>query len=145
MPEAVGGAAWRVAHQARWDLLRPMLGGDGMTLLALAILSTIPQDFCVRERVEIIEVNNVFTLDGEPHLKQLVFWDANGRCLAWRMFHQGRQYWSNGAMYFADGDAIRCITARTVVESWTMFDIETADREYLPANERRELKQAKGR
>jgi hypothetical protein len=113
--------------------------------IALLLLSIIPRDFAVRESVEIIETNNVYTLEGEQHLKQLVFWDATGRCRAWRMFHEGRQYWSNGAMYFADGDVIRCVTPRTVAESWTMYDIETADREFLPANERRELKQAKGR
>jgi hypothetical protein len=39
-----------------------------------------------------------------------------------------------------DAGVVRCITARTVAESWTMFDVETAAREYLPANERRELR-----
>jgi hypothetical protein len=145
MPEAVGGAAWRVAHQARWDLLRPMLGGDGMTLLALALLSTIPQDFAVRERCERTDVNQTYNYDGEPNLRQIIFWESNDHCRDWRMAPEGKLHFVGNTVYFMDNGLVRCITARTVAESHTMYDPETYDRELWPKEIRRELKQAKGR
>jgi hypothetical protein len=115
-----------------------------MTLLALALLSTIPQDFCVRERVELIETNRVFTYEGEPHLTQAIFWGREG-IIAWRMNSEGRLNPTGNVLYFMDAGIVRCITARTVAESWTMYDVELHQRDALPASERRELKQAKGR
>jgi hypothetical protein len=43
-----------------------------------------------------------------------------------------------------DAGVLRCITARTVAETFTQYDVELYQREFTPANDRRELKH-KGR
>jgi hypothetical protein len=115
-----------------------------MTLLAIALLSILPRDFCARESVELIETNHVFTYEGEPHLTQAIFYGREG-IIAWRMNSEGKLNPTGNVLYFMDAGIVRCITARTVAKSWTQHDVELSAREYLPANERRELKQAKGR
>jgi hypothetical protein len=98
-----------------------------MTLLALALLSTIPQDFCVRERCELIETNHVFTYEGEPHLTQAIFYGREG-IIAWRMNREGQLNPTGNVLYFMDAGIVRCITARTVAESWTQHDVELSAR-----------------
>jgi hypothetical protein len=106
---------------------------------ALLLLSIIPRDDCVRESVELIEVNHVYDLDGNQHLTQTIFWNARD-VIAWRMNNEGRLTPSGKVLYFMDAGVVRCITARTVAESWTMYDVEVAARDLLPANERRGLR-----
>jgi hypothetical protein len=113
-------------------------------MFALLLLSIIPRDMCVRESVELIEVNHVHDLDGNKHLTQTIFYDRNG-IIAWRMNREGQLNPVGKVLYFMDAGVVRCITARTVAESWTQHDVELSARDYLPANERRELKPAKGR
>jgi hypothetical protein len=115
-----------------------------MIAFILAAACVLPRDFCARESVELIETNHVFTYEGEPHLTQAIFYGREG-IIAWRMNSDGRLNPTGNVLYFMDAGIVRCITARTVAESFTQHDVELSAREYLPANERRELKQAKGR
>lgn len=104
-----------------------------------ALLCIIPLDFTARESVEILETNHVYTYDGERHLSQIVFWSRDG-VLAWRMDNEAIRRPVGKVLYFMDQGIVRCITARTVAESWTMYDVELADRERTPSECRRELK-----
>jgi hypothetical protein len=115
-----------------------------MIAFILAAACVLPRDFCARESVELIETNHVFTYEGEPHLTQAIFYGREG-IIAWRMNSDGRLNPTGNVLYFMDAGIVRCITARTVAESFTQFDVELAARDTLPASERRELKQAKGR
>jgi hypothetical protein len=114
-----------------------------MTLAILLALGILPRESVARESVELIETNHVFTYEGEPHLTQAIFYGREG-IIAWRMNSEGKLNPTGNVLYFMDAGIVRCITARTVAESWTQHDVELSAREYLPANERRELKQAKG-
>jgi hypothetical protein len=114
-----------------------------MTLLAIALLSILPRDMCVRESVELIEVNSVYSLEGERNLTQTIFWGREG-VRAWRMNNEGKLTPSGNVLYFMDAGVLRCITARTVAETFTQYDVELYQREFTPANDRRELKH-KGR
>jgi hypothetical protein len=109
-----------------------------------ALLCILPMDFTARESCEVIEHNTVYDYEGKQHIRQVVFWESNGRCRAWRMDNERRIPIQQPA-YFMDQGVVRCVTARTVVESFTQFDVELADRELLKSELRRELKQAKGR
>src|SRR5690349_1107330 len=111
---------------------------EGSVIPAL-LLSIIPLDFTARESVETIEVNRVFTYEGEPNLSQVIFWGKRD-VIAWRMNNEGKLNPTGKVLYFMDQGVVRCITARTVVKSWTMYDVEVAQRDYLPANERRGLR-----
>ena len=108
-------------------------------MIPALLLSIVPLDFTARESVEMIETNHVFTYDGERHLSQIVFWNRDG-VLAWRMDNEGVRRPVGKTLYFMDGGVVRCITARTLAESWTMYDVEVADRDLLPSELRRELK-----
>src|SRR5690349_22393722 len=110
-----------------------------MIAFALTILSILPRETCLRESVETIEVNRVFTYEGEPNLSQVIFWGKRD-VIAWRMNNEGKLNPTGKVLYFMDQGVVRCIMARTVVESWTQFDVEVAQRDYLPANERRGLR-----
>lgn len=110
-----------------------------MLVLAAILLSIIPHDFAMRESVELIEVNKVFDYDGREHLTQTIFWGREG-VLAWRMNSDGRLNPVGKVLYFMDAGIVRCITARTVAESFTQHDVELSARAILPREERRELR-----
>jgi hypothetical protein len=142
------GEEWHVSRKSangERDRHGQLPGVAGMTLLAIALLSILPRDDTVRESVERTDVNQTYNYDGEPNLRQIIFWEANDHCRDWRMAPEGKLHFVGNAVYFMDNGLVRCITARTVTESHTMYDPETYDRELWPKEIRRELKQAKGR
>lgn len=106
---------------------------------ALLLLSILPRDFMARESVELIEVNHVYDGEGRLHLTQTIFWSREG-VQAWRMNNEGKLNPVGKVLYFMDQGTVRCVTARTVAESWTMYDVELADRDLLPRELRRELR-----
>jgi hypothetical protein len=111
-----------------------------VTHLVILLLSIIPQDLCVRESVEITDVNQTYDYDAQPNLRQVIFWETDGRCRDWRMAPVGKLHFSGKSVYFSDNGLIRCVTARTVVETHSMHDPETYDRELWPKELRRELR-----
>jgi hypothetical protein len=105
----------------------------------IALLCILPMDFTARESCEVMEHNTVYDYEGKQHINQVIFWESTGRCRAWRMDNE-RRIPMHKTAYFMDQGVVRCITARTVTDSHTMYDPETYDRELWPKEFRRELR-----
>lgn len=129
-----------------------------MNILLLLLLTILPSPEPLRERCDRIEVNHFYDDDRRLVFDQLLFWDwshDSGRfqLRAWRMVkwqqhgkqapyalmipqRHGRRWESN----WMDGDLWRCVEAECVIETWTQYDPELTEREFLPKEHRRELR-----
>jgi hypothetical protein len=129
--------------------------------LAVSLLTYHPFAPEVGEtRVELIELNHVYIVDGDELvsvLDQVIFWTwepwtldldegpaANAyRVLAWRMVNRTgmipRRHRSRWRCLWTEGTGVLSVTAPKFVESWTLEDIEVADRRVLPMADRRGL------
>jgi hypothetical protein len=120
--------------------------------LALLTLLVVPRDDVARESVDLVELNHFYDENGRLVFDQVIFWDWSDRdaryqVAAWRLVkHEvqlprpdccGRKFWT---VLWQDGDRHRAITAHAYRETWTQYDPELAEREYLPAANRRELR-----
>lgn len=145
------------------------------SILAALILSIIPQDDGIcRDFVDLVELNHFYDEKGELVFNQLIWYDWSefeGRfqVRAWRPVRshaampirqwfdkfdsqpanllsglpvKGRGMWVSS---WADGEAYRCVTAKSFTESWTQHDPELAEREFLPEEKRKELSSIKKR
>ena len=103
------------------------------------------------ERVDLIEVNHFYDEQGDLVFDQIIFYDwshPEGRyhVRAWRLLKTPaqlpRKSWQDRS-YVAiwhDGEVLRRVQASSVRESWTQFDPELVEREYLPKEHRTELR-----
>ena len=120
-------------------------------MLLLLIASVLPNDNVARESCDRIEVNSFYDDQGRLVFDQLLFcdWDnAAGRyqLRAWRMVKsngQLPQFLQSTQRYecrWMDGDVERVITAPVKkLNTFTQFDPELTEREFLPKERRREL------
>lgn len=128
------------------------MGSTTLTLaLAWAVYSVNPPEHVVLDRVDVIEVNHFFDEHGKLVFDQVLFYDWSAsqsryHVRAWRLLKTPAQIpqrdWQRGdyvARWF-DGDALREIRATTVRESWTQYDPELTEREFLPKERRQELR-----
>lgn len=106
----------------------------------------------LRDTVDRIEINHVLNPSGEEILAQVIYWDfcpyqSRYVVRAWRQlrspalipYRQGNLYracWRDAR----DSDALRVVTAREVIETYTDYDPETADQSLLERANRRELR-----
>jgi hypothetical protein len=124
--------------------------------LVLLLLSVLPRDSVVRESVDLIEVNHFYDEQARLVFDQVIFmdWshgDARYMVRAWRLIKSPDQVpirdWSGGGYtaLWQDGEVLRKVHSPAIRETWLQHDPELVEREYLPKEARRELKQAKGR
>ena len=122
--------------------------------LALSSFAISPREDVATERVDLIEVNHFYDDQGRLVFDQLLFYDwshDDGRyqLRAWRMVKNNAQLpqrnWQSGgySAIWQDGDVLRKISAPTTPESWTQYDPELTEREFLPKERRRELRSPK--
>ena len=122
--------------------------------LAISSFAISPREDVATERVDLIEVNHFYDDQGRLVFDQLLFYDwshDDGRyqLRAWRMVKNTAQLpqrnWQSGgyAATWQDGDVLRKISAPTIRESWTQYDPELTEREFLPKERRRELRSPK--
>lgn len=122
--------------------------------LALSSFAISPREDVATERVDLIEVNHFYDEQGRLVFDQLLFYDwshNDGRyqLRAWRMVKNNSQLphrnWQTGdyVATWQDGDVLRKISAPTTRESWTQYDPELTEREFLPKEKRRELRSPK--
>lgn len=125
-----------------------------MTLLAAILLAFLPLQDVARETVDLIEVNHYFDEQGRLVFDQAIFWDwsaADARYVvrAWRLIKNPAQIpardWSTGgySAIWQDGEVLRQVRSRSIRESWTQYDPELVEREYLPKERRKELRTVK--
>lgn len=117
----------------------------------VAVCGITPQEDVSRDRVDLVEVNHFYDDVGRHVFDQVIFYDwspADCRHVvrAWRMVKKPNQLpqrnWTDNT-YTAtwnDGEVLREVRAATMRESWTQYDPELVEREYLPKEKRRELR-----
>lgn len=109
------------------------------------------EPLCIEQQADWCELNRVVSIEkteeGIPYYKvtlvQVVFWRGSGRdeCLGWKLADTIR-FISEGkgvACVWHDGDTLRKVRAKFLIESVTLGDPELASRELLPADHRRGL------
>lgn len=119
-------------------------------LFIIASIGLIPHDPVVNDRADLIEVNRYFDSEANLVFTQVIFWvwhdqhDAY-RVQAWRFLKAKMQIprrdW-NRRIYvtiWIDGTVMRRVQALAVQHTWSQFDPEVADRQFLPQHQRRGL------
>jgi hypothetical protein len=110
-----------------------------------------PREDVARESVDLIELNHFFDEHGRLVFDQVIFYDwssADGRynVRAWRLVKNPAQLpqrdWATGgySATWQDGEQLRHIQSRSIRETWTQYDPELVEREYLPKERRKELR-----
>ncbi|MFO0869907.1 MAG: hypothetical protein U0935_13315 [Pirellulales bacterium] len=127
------------------------MGTTTAVFVLLAGLGSTPRDEVTVDRVDLVEVNHFYDDQGKLVLDQLIFYDwCSAACRfqvrAWRLLKTPAQLPQREAVdgqYVArwhDGHILRKVYARQFRETWTQFDPELMEREYLPKDKRRDLK-----
>lgn len=121
-------------------------------LLITAALAIAPRPDVARECVDVVELNHFYDEHGRLVFDQVIFYDWSAsderyQVRAWRLVKSPQQIpqrdWG-GRGYSAtwtDGELIRQISAASFRETWTQYDPELLEREHLPKEQRRELRQ----
>ena len=102
------------------------------------------------DQVDLIEYNHLYDEQGRHVLDQLIFYDwsrseSRYQIRDWRLIKSKKQVPHRDerrGLYVAtwyDGDSIRQVRAVSVRETWTQYDPELVEREFLPKEQRREL------
>jgi hypothetical protein len=124
----------------------------------VVVLGISPQEDVARETVDLIEVNHFYDEHGRLVFDQVIFydWSANDArymVRAWRLVKNPAQLpqrdWKSGG-YVAvwqdscqGGEVLRHVHSQAIRETWTQYDPELMEREYLPKERRRELRMVK--
>jgi hypothetical protein len=117
-------------------------------------LGIAPQEDVARESVDLIELNHFYDEHGRLVFDQVIFYDwsaaeARYNVRAWRLVKSSAQLpqrdWKGGgySAMWQDGEQIRHIHSKSIRETWTQYDPELVEREYLPKERRRELRTVK--
>ena len=131
--------------------MSPLTTVIGTACLTLGIA---PKDDVVRESVDLIELNHFYDEHGRLVFDQVIFYDwsageARYNVRAWRLVKNPAQLpqrdWRLGgySAMWQDGEQIRYIYSKSIRETWTQYDPELVEREYLPKERRRELRTVK--
>lgn len=124
--------------------------------ITVALLTgIIPVETTVRESVDLVELNHFFDERGELVFDQVIFYDwsatdARYNVRAWRQVKVPEQLperdWAAGGyrVLWQDGEQLRLVVSRSIRETWTQYDPELVEREYLPRERRKDLRSVKG-
>lgn len=122
----------------------------------LAVWGANPAAKVIQEQVDLIEINHFHDDQGRPVFDQILFYDwsptdrryqvrdwrllKNSNQIPLRMVREGEYMavWSD----FKNNDALRETRAKLVRESWTQYDPELIEREFLPEGKRRKFRDA---
>ena len=122
-----------------------------MIAVLLVLLGALPTDQVAVDTVDRVEINHFFDDSGRHVFDQLIFYDWSydaGRyqVRAWRLRKSEDQVpqrrWREAGSYvtqWLDGEIFRTVRSAEVLESWTQYDPELAERDYLPKELRRDL------
>ena len=119
-----------------------------LSTVSLNPVSTSPVD-----EVDLVEVNHHFDEQGRLVFDQVIFYDwcpreCRYQVRDWRLLKNPAQIpvrnWRDGrfdAIWhdFKQSDVLRQVKALMVRESWTQYDPELVEREFLPEEQRRQL------
>jgi hypothetical protein len=122
--------------------------------LLACLCGSPPREDVASEQVDLVEVNHFYDDQGRHVFDQVIFYDwAEGHSRhmvrAWRLVKNPAQLpqrnWKDGSYtaLWHDNEVLRKVQAKSMRESWTQYDPELAEREYLPKEKRKELQVAK--
>ncbi len=124
-----------------------------MSQIAILLLSIVPHDpGILRESHDSVELNHFYDEHGRLVFDQVIWWDWSCRderyqVVDWRLV---KQPWQVPVMerggyrcLWLDGEQMRCVYSRSYQESWLQYDPELAEREILPKEARRGLRERK--
>ncbi|MDX1948798.1 MAG: hypothetical protein SFU86_25645 [Pirellulaceae bacterium] len=125
------------------------------TFCAIVVsLGINPTEDVAREQVDLMEVNHFYDEQGRLVFDQVIFYDWSAEhsrymVRAWRLVKNPAQLpqrdWKIGG-YMAvwhDGEVLRQVHGQSMRETWTQYDPELVEREYLPKERRKELRTIK--
>src|SRR4051812_580406 len=129
------------------------MGAATMVVTLWAACGLNPSEDVVVDEVDLIEINHFHDEQGRPVFDQIIYYDwssADSRyqVRAWRMLKTTaqipRRNWRDGG-YVAiwhdtqSGDVLRKVKAQSFRESFTQYDPELVEREFLAKEKRRDL------
>jgi hypothetical protein len=121
------------------------------TLSAIVVsLGIAPRGDVARETVDLMEINHFYDEHGRLVFDQVIFYDwskddARYMVRAWRLIKNPAQVpqrdWKEGGYVavWQDGELLRQVRSPSFRETWTQYDPELVEREYLPKERRKEL------
>ncbi len=109
-----------------------------------------PEDDMLVDEVDLIEINHCYDENGQLVFDQLLFYDWSADkghydVRDWRLLKSPiqvprRSHETGGYVaLWRDGNTMRRVHAKTVRETWTQYDPEIIEQEYLPKDKRRSL------
>jgi hypothetical protein len=113
-----------------------------MLTLAIILLSIVPVETVVTDRVDLCERNHVFNYEGEPVPNQWIFWNEQDEIIDWRNCHSlhGQQLLSGHTLTFWEGAILRRVRFKHFRETWTQdYDPEVWQHRFLVPGDRRKL------
>ena len=125
------------------------------TVAVCVLLGFTPTEHAKVDRVDLVEINHFFDEQGRLVFDQLIFYDWCGvqkryNVRDWRLLKSPAQIpvrnWKDRdyvAVWhdFKERDVLRKVVAKMIRETWTQYDPELVEREFLPQEKRRELSQ----
>ncbi len=124
-----------------------------MLSLLLVLFSAIPDEIILTDSFDKVELNHFYDYEGKHVFDQIIWydWDIHNRhtICAWRLVKNSDVVPTlnrESGLYqslFIDNDILRTVTAKYYSETWTQYDPELVDREFLPKEKRRELQNKK--
>jgi hypothetical protein len=124
----------------------------------------LPKDDVIRETFDLVEINHFYDDNGKLVFDQCIWYNWEDKftyhtfaeekiivgprfnVVAWRLIknnnyiprfnHKNKTYES----IFFDGDNIRIINTFSFRETWTQYDVELVERDFIPKECRKELK-----
>lgn len=128
--------------------MSPIISTVCASLVAFGIA---PREDVARESVDLIELNHFYDEHGRLVFDQVIFYDwasseSRYNVRAWRLVKNPSQLpqrdWAGGgySAMWQDGEQIRHIRSKSIRETWTQYDPELVEREFLPKEKRKELR-----
>jgi len=120
-------------------------------VICLASMTSNPVEDLAVDRVDLIEVNHFYDEKGRLVFDQIIFYDWSAtrsryNIRDWRLLKTRAQLPrrdSQNQCFVAvwhDGNILRQVTANSCRESWTQYDPELTERQFLPKDRRPQLK-----
>ena len=118
--------------------------------VALIAAASHPSSTVLRDDVDLVEVNHYHDERGRRVFDQLIFYDWSEQrkrfqVRAWRLIKSDRQLPRRDhvadvyRVLWHDEGVLREVTAKSMRETWTQYDPELVEREYLPQDQRLDL------
>ncbi|MEW4565388.1 hypothetical protein AB1K70_22875 [Bremerella sp. JC770] len=122
------------------------------SILTMASMGATPVETHVVDRVDLVEINHLYDLQGRLVINQLIFyqWDSASQRFqvrAWRLLKTDdqlpRKSWNQDQFicHWRDMNVDRKVYADNVRETWTTYDPEVLERNMFPIEQRSELSQ----